>query len=129
MLVPQSDLKPIVVSQSGLKPEDIFALIKEKIPTFKSIYDIDDGIYCILGDFAIYLKDSIDEGTISDIDLENAFEIMNMMGSTKDIELHNLLIVGVLEILTDSKKVIEVIRQGLEGEAAQFFEEAISFWK
>ena len=106
---------------SDLKPEDVLAFVQTEIPNFSDIVDLDEGLYSILGDLAIYLRDSINEGTASELDLKAAFKVMNAMGASEDLEVQNLLVVGIFEILTDINVVTEIVRQRLEGKAAQLF--------
>ena len=114
--------------KSDLKPEDVLAFVQTEIPNFNDIVDLDEGLYSILGDFAIYLRDGIDKGTTSKLDLKAAFRIMNVMGASEDLEVQNLLVVGIFEILTDVDEVIEVVKQGLEGKAAQLFDRVLAGW-
>ena len=80
---------------SDLKPEDVLAFVQTEIPNFSDIVDLDEGLYSILGDLAIYLRDSINEGTASELDLKAAFKVMNAMGASEDLEVQNLLVVGI----------------------------------
>ncbi len=116
-------------SNLNLKPYDLLLFIQKTIPDFNKIADTDDGIYNALGDFAIYLRDSLDEKSISESDLKNAFQVMNMMGSAEDLEVQNLLVVGILEILTDKDNVVEIVKKHLEGNASQLFEMVLEGWK
>lgn len=119
---------PVSSFNSELKPEHVLAYIQEEMPRFNDIVDLDDGVYSALGDFAIYLRDGIAERSIPELELKAAFMIMNAMGEAEDLEVNNLLVVGMLEILTDVDVVADVVKKGLEGKAEEFFSRVLSGW-
>lgn len=114
--------------QSDLKPEDVLAFVQKEVSNFNDFVDLDDGLYSILGDFAIYLRDSIAQGVISELDLKSAFKVMNHMGESEDLEVQNLLVVAIFEILADIDDVIEIVKKGLVGNASELFRKVISGW-
>ncbi|MEP4151333.1 MAG: hypothetical protein ABJL73_08510 [Lentilitoribacter sp.] len=113
---------------SELKPEDVLPFIRSEFEDFDSIVDLDDGIYGGLGDFAIYLRNEMNGESLSEEKCQKAFKIMNAMGASKDLEVQNLLVVGILEILTDKDKVVSLVRSGLNGQAAEIFEKVLNGW-
>lgn len=115
-------------NKSTLKPQELLAFIQKEIPNFNDIVDLEDGMYSALGDFAIYLRDGISEKSISDSDLKSAFNVMNTMGAAEDLEVQNLLVVGIFEILTDADNVVAVVKENLEGGASQLFERVLVGW-
>ncbi len=112
-----------------LHPEEIISFIRTEFPLFDSIVDTNEGMYDVLGNFAIFLRNGISENSLSDIELKQVFKVMNTMGSAKELEVKNLLVVGIFEILTDVDKVVEVVKSGLEGEAAELFQRVLVGWR
>jgi len=113
---------------TDLKPEEVLYFLRTELVNFDSVVDIDDGVYDALGDFAIYLRNAIAKETLSEEYLRKAFEVMNTMGASKDLQVHNLLVVGILEILADEDQVVIVVRDGLVGYAAELFEKVLKGW-
>lgn len=114
--------------KADLKPEEVLSFLRAEFINFNSIVNIDDGVYDALGDFAIYLRNAIAKKSLSEEYLRKAFEVMNTMGASKDLEVHNLLVVGILEILADEDQVVIVVRNGLVGYAAELFERVLKGW-
>src|SRR4030066_219645 len=90
--------------------------------------EIGDGPYSILGDFAIYLRDGIKKDEIQKDELDRAFNFLNEMGASDDIEVQNQLVVGVLEIMADTDESVSVAKQNLKGKALELFERTLSGW-
>jgi len=111
-----------------LKPEKVIPFIRSEFPCFDNIADMDEGIYSALGDFAIYLRNGISNKTLTDSDLRKAFKVLNKMGRAEDLEVKNLLVVGIFEILTDNDEVTEVVKCSLEGESGELFERVLAGW-
>lgn len=84
--------------------------------------------YMLFGDLGIYIRNKIDEDDISKEDLISIFSLLNEMGEANDDDVHNLLTVGVLEILTDSEKVKEISKQYLKGEALKNLDLIDNYW-
>lgn len=80
--------------------ETVISTLLEECPKFHSIFDVEDGPYTILGEFAIYLCEGIENSSIPPRDIESSFKFLNNMGNTNDIEVQNQLVVGVLEKFT-----------------------------
>lgn len=114
--------------KTDLKSEEVLSFLRFELVNFDSVVDVDDGIYDALGDFAIYLRNAIAEESLSEEYLRKAFEVLNTMGASKDLEVHNLLVVGILEILADEDQVVIVVKDGLVGYAAELFENVLKGW-
>ena len=113
---------------NDLKPEDVLTFMRAELGGFDSIVDIDEGVYDALGDFAIYLRDGINDESLSDEKCQEAFKIMNTMGASNNLEVQNFLVVGIFEILTDEDDVVASVKRGLIGPAAEMFERVLIGW-
>lgn len=113
---------------NDLKPEDVLTFMRAEFGGFDSIVDIDEGVYDALGDFAIYLRDGINKELLSDEECQEAFKLMNTMGASNNLEVQNLLVVGILEILTDEDNVAALVKRRLKGPAAELFERVLAGW-
>ena len=88
-----------------------------------------EGPYVVLGGFALYLMNGLEERTLSLEEVERAFEFLNEVGEIPDSDVQNMLAVGALEILTDYEWSVEAARTHLRGRALESFEEMYRFWK
>ena len=88
---------------------------------------LSDGPYTIATDFGLYLLNGIENRTLDSRQLDNAFSFLNCLGRVRDSEVHNLLAVGILEVLTDTNRAIAVARRKLNGNALRSFEEVLRF--
>ena len=113
---------------SNIRSEDTIDILVSRFPKFAKSADLDEGPYSVLGDFAIYVCDGIESESIATPDLDKIFAFLNELGSSGDIEVQNQLVVGVLEILTDTDKCVDAARQRLRGQALQFFERVLVGW-
>ena len=84
--------------------------------------------YMLFGDLGIYVRDLINRGNYNVSELEEIFEFLNEMGCSTDEEVHNLLTVGVLEILTDSREATLFAEKKLNGAALKDLELIHKFW-
>ena len=104
--------------------------IFDRFPRFREHADMADiEHYGVLGQFALYLRDGVSQGTLEDGEVDHAFSFLNEMGAIaeRNEEMETLLKIGVLEILTDTDDSISASREKLEGKALSSFEEAIDF--
>lgn len=109
--------------------ENFVAELLKKFPRFVNKMKPDDlQPYMLFGDFGIYIRDFIEDNEYSDVELNEIFSFLNEMGKSDDEQVHNLLTVGVLEIIMDSKKATEIARQHLKGEALEDFNLIDKFW-
>lgn len=110
-------------------PSETIPLLKIALPDMVDDLDFDEGPYVVLGDLAILLRDQINLGRYSESELNAIFEFLNRLGLSENTEVQNQLVVGVLEILTDSTECIKICRQRLKGSALQLFERTINGWQ
>lgn len=108
-----------------MQPNEVISFLLKESPKFAASVDLEEGPYSILDDFALYICDGITNDTFEADELDRAFNFLNEMGSSGNIEVQNLLVVGVLEILTDTSESINISKQKLTGQALQLFEQAL----
>jgi len=112
--------------------QDIEAIMKkliEEFPDFISKIQPDDmQPYMLFGDFGIYIRNGIDNNYFNEAELARIFNFLNVMGSSTQDEIHNLLTVGVLEILTDSKMAVKIAKNKLTAGALEDFNAIEKFW-
>lgn len=84
--------------------------------------------YMLFGDFGIYVRDLIDHGNCDKTELKKIFRFLNEMGESSDEEVHNLLTVGVLEIITDSNEATMLAKKNLKGDALKDLFLIHKFW-
>ena len=108
--------------------DNIAELLKQRFPKFADEIEFDDGPYTALGDFALHLRDGFDADSFSPDELRDIFQFLGELGESSDSEIQNLLVVAVLEVLTDSDKAIELSRQQLKGTALGLLERVLSGW-
>jgi len=104
--------------------ESIISALATKCPWFSQSIDWDEGPYTVLGDFAIYLRDDM----ANEKELDDAFEFLNTMGTSDDVETQNQLVVGVLEILADDDSSTMVAKEKLKGRSLELFNRTLSGW-
>jgi hypothetical protein len=86
--------------------------------------DLEEHAYYIMGEVAASLRD----GELSDAEAACVFAHLNKMAGL-DEDTQNLLVVGALEMLTDTPQSIARTRAGLDGGAARFlFERVLKGW-
>ncbi len=68
------------LDNSVLNTETVVSSLLAECPSFAKLADVEEGVYSILGDFAIYLRDGITNRTLQADDLEDAFSFLNKMG-------------------------------------------------
>lgn len=64
----------------------------------------EEGIYRLMYEFSICLAERIGENISSDF-VANAFMFINKVGESHNLELHNIIRVGILEILYTTKEL------------------------
>jgi hypothetical protein len=84
--------------------------------------------YIVFGELGIYIRDLIDTNTTDNFELSSIFNFLNQMGESSEEEVHNLLTVGVLEILIDSKKAFAFAQENLKNGALKDLQLIQSFW-
>ncbi len=111
-----------------MKPEETIPQLLQLLPD-GVVLDLDEGPYVILSEFAIILRDGIATDRFSESELESIFEFLNRLGASGDIEIENQLVVGVLEVLTDTSEAISVCRHHLTGKAKSYYERVLVGWQ
>jgi hypothetical protein len=127
--MPPQETKPgtsvVMVSSSGAMHSDpaVCALLSD-CPFLIDRVDLSEGSYCILGRVAFFVQ----EATLSNSEMDCVFAHLNKM-ATGDDESQNLLVVGILEILTDTEESIARARLKLGGGPARLlFERVLVGW-
>lgn len=88
------------------------SLLFKMVPEYKIYYErnysisdlLDDSVYLFMNRFATYLSDAI-KSDISSSFVKNAFSYVNILGESLNLELQNIIRVGILEILYTEKGV------------------------
>ncbi len=97
------------------------------IPEFKLEYlDVNHKIdfdysYLLYGDFALFINREIHKDPPNLGLIERCYDYINILGESKDKEIVNLLVVGVLEVLTDNKELQEVSVRLLKGVSKKYY--------
>ncbi len=115
-------------SYNEMKPDGVIRDLLQEFPDFAKDVDVKQGPYTILSNFAIYLRDGIVDNTINSDELNRAFDFLNNMGASRNLEVQNLLVVGVLEILADTDESTSIAKQKLKNYALESFERVLSGW-
>src|SRR5262245_8491077 len=97
--------------------DDRIRMLLQDCPFLVDRVDLSEGPYNIMGEIAASLRDR----KLSDAEAACAFAHLNKMAEL-DEDTQNLLVVGVLEMLTDTPQSITRTRTGLDGGAARFLE-------
>lgn len=110
----------------ALAPEDVLSFVERELGELFDPFDSEFGIYSALGDLAIQLRERISARSIDASALRSVAKVFNELGASDNSEVQNLLVVGVLEILTDRPEVVYAMRQCLSGNAAVLFEKTLA---
>ncbi len=84
------------------------------------------GIYEALGNFAIYIGESIDNNEIDDVIMQKVVQFMDELASYSDAELKNILVVGIFETLDNYEKAIDYIKQRICSEGIQLYNKYVA---
>jgi hypothetical protein len=105
-------------------PDDRIRRLLQDCPFLIDRVDLSEGPYYIMHQIA----ESIGDGKLSDVEAASVFAHLNKMAEL-DVDTRNLLVVGALEVLTDTPLWIARTRTGLDGGAARFlFERVLKGW-
>jgi|SRR5882762_9560056 len=86
--------------------------------------DLSEGVHYVMNQVALLLRGA----ELPDAEMNCLFLHLNKMANG-DTETQNILVVGVLEVLTDTPASIERARAGLDGGPARFlFERVLKGW-
>jgi len=113
------------MSQASSRIDPVIEKLLSRCPFLRDGVDLTEGPYYVAGQVARVIS----SGTLSDSEAASVFSHMHEMAEG-DIQVRNLLMVGILEVLTDSEDSIERTRVGLGyGPARSLFEETLNFWR
>lgn len=113
----------------NIEIEQFIQQLLKRFPAFiKKMKPDDLQPYMLFGDFGIYIRDLIDHGNYDETEINTIFEFLNEMGNSSNEEVHNVLTVGILEIVIDCNKAALVAEQKLEGGALHDLRLIRDFW-
>ena len=126
-------LAAIKVMAQLLKPENVVAALRERVPAFAAarfkdesfISHEDDSPYLCFGDLGRFLLDLVSRksNTAEEIDtIRGSFDLLNEMGNSSNPEVVNIVAVTVFEMLTDAPEGIAAARSYLSEQAANEFD-------
>src|SRR5215470_18048440 len=95
-------------------------ILLQDCPFLINRVDLSEGPYYIMHQTATFIRD----GKLPDTEAASVFAHLNKMAEL-DVDTKNLLVVGVLEVLTDIPQSIERTRAGLNGRPARFLLERV----
>lgn len=81
----------------------------------------------VFGSFALFLCERIRQGVRGN-SLDQAFDLLNEMASSKDLEIVNLLVVSVLEMIADDDECRAAAQAYFSDEALTLLERVASGW-
>jgi hypothetical protein len=115
---------PSQVNGAMTHADDRIRMLLQNCPFLIDRVDLSEGPYYIMHQATASIRD----GELSDAEAASVFAHLNKMAEL-DVDTQNLLVVGVLEVLTDTPQSIERTRAGLDGGAARFlFERVLKGW-
>lgn len=115
---------PSPVNSATTYPDDRIRRLLEDCPFLDNRVDLEEGASCVMGDIALCLQN----GRLSDAESACVFAYFNKMAEL-DLDTKNLLVVGALEVLTDTPESIARTRAGLgNGAARLLFERTLKGW-
>jgi hypothetical protein len=115
---------PSRVNSEITHPDSRIRMLLQDCPFLIDRVDLSECPYYIMYQTAASIRD----GELSDAEAASVFAHLNTMAAL-DEDTKNLLVVGVLEVLTDTRQSIERTRAGLDGGAARFlFERVLKGW-
>jgi hypothetical protein len=84
--------------------------------------ELSEGAYYIAGRVGAFLRD----GVLPEHEMQCVFACLNKMGEG-DVDVQDLLVCGILEMLTDTRQSIAVARARLKGPSRDHFERALEW--
>lgn len=82
----------------------LFNMVPECKDIFKFEYSFPGGVYLFMNGFASFLSDEIEKDPMSVI-VNKSFVYINEVGESNNLEVINILKVGILEILYTSRNI------------------------
>jgi len=105
-------------------------LLFKILPEYRTIFELENneynlsgGVYLFMNEFASFLCKEIEKDPKSII-VNKAFTFINKVGESNNLEILNILRVGILEILYTSKNVNrELVSNSLSEKLREYFHE------
>ena len=86
-------------------------LLFQRIPEYKKKYELEnnaidftDGVYLFMNEFASFLCNEIEKDPTSDV-VDKSFIFINEVGESHNLEIINVVKIGILEVLYTSKGI------------------------
>jgi hypothetical protein len=106
-----------------MHPDKRVADLLVACPSLTSKLHLSQGPNYIMGQVGLMLRD----GSLDKNDERCVYDYLNKLAHT-DLDSQNLLVVNVLEILTDTPEAIARARSNLSGHASFLFEKVVRGW-
>ncbi|WP_276681298.1 DUF7674 family protein [Empedobacter brevis] len=99
----------------------IYKIVKDKlyemVPEYSYYENGETGIYFFMNEFNVSLINEIEDHKSNNF-IDNSFELINYLGESNNLEILNIIKVGILEILytsenLDRKKIEELLSEKL----------------
>jgi len=102
-------------------------LLFKMIPEYRMIYvlennedDFSSGVYLFMNEFASFLSNEIEKDPTSSI-VNKSFIFINKVGESNNLEVLNILKIGILEILYTSKNIDRKLVSSFLSEKLQIY--------
>ena len=92
--------------------------LKDKVPDFKSVFDEEDGVYPILGEFCRFVVKNIDNNNIS----SKVFDFINHAIDVGGNETQDAIILQLFQPIYDDITLVKKYKNLLSTKASQLFE-------
>ncbi|WP_426295684.1 DUF7674 family protein [Dyadobacter endophyticus] len=101
----------------------LFNMAPECQGIFKLEYNFPGGVYLFMNEFASFLSSEIEKDPTSAI-VNKSFAFINKVGKSNNLEVINILKVGILEILYTSKNIDrKLVSDALSQKLQRYFHE------
>ncbi|WP_257667522.1 hypothetical protein [Parapedobacter tibetensis] len=91
--------------------------MKKQIPQFTSVFDDEDGVYPILGEFGRFLLDNIDNEVIA----SKSFHYINRAIELGGNETEDVIVMQIFHPIYSDKSHISKVKDYLSGKALKVF--------
>ena len=110
-------------------------LLFKFLPEYRAIFELENneynpssGIYLFMNEFASFLCNEIEKDPKSII-VDKSFTFINKVGESNNLEVLNILIVGILEILYTSKNIDrELVSNSLSEKLKKHFDQFSTYY-
>jgi len=100
---------------------NIVSTLFDLYPQLIELTDPTAGVYEIVGNFAIYLGTGIENNTLNKKDITKAIHFINKLAIHQDVEIHNILVVGIFETLCNYEYAMNYIKQRMNTAAKNLY--------